>query len=377
MPGRVRTSARRIGIGIVGTGLMGGIHAECYARQKGCQLIAYHNRTPEKAEELAKRFGGTVYESLDALLADDRVDAVNISTPQAVHAEQVIAAAEAGKHIFCEKPVALTVRELDAIQQAVHAAGVTFMTGHQLRFHPVIKAVKSALPRLGALYHLDLEWSLLIAGHTGRCWESYRLGGFFMELGCHVADLAAHLFGPVSDLSAYTLRLNPRRVTEDYTNCILKFASGAVGSLLVSANHRTGRQGLMRGRALGEKGRVEFTVYPYGRSFNKATLTIDHGKKVFVPDVTTTPLRIPERPSPCKLYAGFFDVYDREAAAFLHAVRTGSEPPCTLADGRNAVEIVLAAYHHQGLAARRRNFVSRPRRYRSDAQCHPPLNREP
>lgn len=362
-----------IGIGIIGTGLMGGIHAECYARERGCRNVAYFSHERSRDEALAERFGGTVYDSVDGLLAGKDVDAVNISSPQAVHAEHVIAAAKAGKHIFCEKPLALTVGELDAIERTVKAAGTTFMVGHQLRFHPVINAVKANLPKLGPLYHLDVEWALRIKGHEGRCWESYRLGGFFMELGCHVADLVGYLFGPVEHMTACTLRIDPKRITEDYTSCLLRFASGAAGSILVSANHRTGRQGLMHGRALGEKGRIDFTVYPYGRGFNRATLTIDHGKEIFVPDVTVKKIPIPSPPSLSKDLLGFFDVYQQEAAAFLKAVRSGCEPPCTLADGRNAVEIVLAAYHQQGLATRQRNMVDRPKRYRSDADCHPLL----
>jgi len=366
---------KQVGIGIIGTGLMGSVHAECYVREEGYRIIGYFDLDTGKAQALAERFGGQVYDSLDALLADERIDAVNISTPQAAHAEQVIAAAKAGKHIFCEKPVGLTAKELDAMQKAVASAGVTFMTGHVLRFHPVISAVRANLPELGPCYHMDLEWSLLIHEHTGRCWESYRLGGFFMEIGCHLTDLAGYLLGPVEDLTGYTLRLNPKRITEDYTNCMLQFASGAVGSILVSANYRRGRQGLLHGRVLGEKGRIDFTLYPYKRAFNEVTLTIDHGKKIFVPDITVKDIPIEPRPSLTKVYLGYFDAYQREAAAFLKAVQTGAAPPCTFADGRNSIEMILAAYHEQGLATRRRNFVNCPKRYRSDADCHPLLKR--
>jgi len=368
-----KRSTSSIGVGIIGTGDMGTLHAECYAREQGFKLVGYFNRTRSKAEALAKRLGGRVYDSVGDMLADDEIAAVNISTNQDVHAEEVIAAARAGKHIFCEKPLGLTAEELDAMEKAVKKAGVTFMTGHQLRYHPVVNAVKDNLPKIGTLYHLDLEWTLLIKAVAGRCWSSYHQGGFTMELGCHVTDLAAYLFGPVVDMSAYTLRLNPKRITEDYTNCLLKFADGAVGSVLVSANHRTGRQGLLHGRALGEKGRIDFTVYPYKSAFNEATLTLDRGKSIFVPDVTKKKLTFPKRRPDSKAMAGFFDVYQQQAAAFLDAIRTGKEPPCTFADGRNAVEVVLAAYHQQGLAAERRNFVRRPKHYRSDAKCHPAL----
>lgn len=370
-----RTKSRALGLGIIGTGLMGTIHAQCYAKEKACRLIGYYNPTPSKAEALAAQLGGEVFADVDELLADDRIDAVSITSPQAVHEQQVIAAAKAGKHILCEKPLALTPKELDRIEETVKNSGITLMVAHQLRFHPVINQVRRHMGRLGAVYHLDLEMALRIGVPSGRCWESYRLGGFFMELGCHLTDLARYLLGPVQHVTGYTLRLNAKRVTEDHTHCLVRFDSGAIGSIIVSANHRTRRQGLMTGRVLGEKGRIDFTVYPYGRAFNKATLTLDHGKSLFVPDTTVKQLDIGNPPSPVKVYAGFFDVYQQEIRAFIRAVRTESPPPCTLADGRAAVELVLATYHQQGIATVRRNFIDRPKRYRSNAASHPRLSR--
>jgi len=362
-----------LGIGIIGAGLMGGIHAQCYAGEKGCRLIGCCDVKLDSAKKLAESHDATAYASLEELLADPRIDAVSVTTPQAFHAEQIIAAARAGKHIFSEKPLALTPKELDAIEAAVRKAGVTMMVGHQLRHHPVIKQVKRHLKKLGRLYHMDLEWTLLIKGHTGRCWESYRLGGFFMELGCHMTDLARFLFGPIQHVSGNTLRLNPKRVTEDHTVCLLEFETAATGVVTVSANHRTKRQGLIMGRVLGEKGRIDFTVYPYGRSFNKATLTVDHGKEIFKPDTTVQQLEFDAPPSAIATYPGFYDVYEQEVKAFLKSVRTGTPPPCTLEDGRSAIEVILATYHEQGKATKEKNFAKRPKTYRSDASCHPLL----
>ena len=367
------TNRKALNAGIIGCGLMGGIHADCYARERACRVAGVFNPSRAKAEDLAGKYGGRVHDRWESLVRDPGIDVVSICSPQAFHAEQAVAAAEAGKHILCEKPIALTTIEMDRVEAAVRKSGVTFMVAHQLRFHPVIRQVQASKKKLGRVFHLDLEWSLRIEGHTGRCWENYRLGGFFMELGCHMTDLAAFLMGPVQNVTGQTLRLNPKRVTEDHTQCLLKFESGAIGSILVGANHRTGRQGLMRGRVLGEKGRIDFTVYPYKRAFNAATLTIDKGKSVFVPDTTATKLTIDDPPSCFDVYAGFYDVYEQEIAAFLRAVRTGGTPPCTLSDGRSAVELVLATYHEQGRTSRERNFVNRPKRYRSDASSHPLL----
>jgi predicted dehydrogenase len=364
--------SRPLRVGVLGCGLMGGIHAACYAREKDCEIVGFHNRTRDKAAKLAAKFGGAVFDSAEALLHAPQLDAVSITTAQQVHAEQIIAAARAGKHILCEKPVGLTAHEFEQIERTLQKSGVTFMAAHQLRFHPIIEWVKQNQPRLGRVYHLSLEMSLLIKGHEGRCFEDYRSGGFFMELGCHLTDLSRHLMGEVRHVSGHTLRLDPQRVTEDCAHSLLQFQSGAIGSILVSANYRIKRQGLLQGRILGENGRLDFTIYPYARAFNAATLTLDAGQSIFVPDVTIEKFLTDELPpSQFSTYRGFFDVYQREVHAFLEAVRQSTPPPVTFADGRAAVELVLATYAAQGAASDKPNGGALP--YRADAACHPML----
>jgi predicted dehydrogenase len=212
-----------------------------------------------------------------------------------------------------------------------------------------------------------------ISGHQGRCWTTLRQGGFFMELGVHLADLSRHLMGPISHVTGHTLRVNEKRATEDYTHALLQFSSKAVGSIIVSANHRTTRQGLLIGRVLGEKGRIDFTIYPYQRANNSATLTLDGGKSTFVPDVKVTKLKLPKLPSPTKVYPGFFDVYEKEVAAFVNAAITGTAPPVTFEDGRSAVEVVLAVYDNQSQSTKKPNFTKRRASYRTDVAGHPLL----
>lgn len=372
----VKKTSKKLGVGIIGAGNMGAIHAQCFSALKDVSLVGIYNPTQSKAAALTKKFGGKVFESLESLLADPAINTIIITSPQAHHHEQAVAAAKAGKHILCEKPIALLPKEMEDITREVAKAGTTFMVGHQMRYHPVILAVKKALPKLGPLFAMDMEWAFLIAGHEGRCWTSYRLGGFFMELGCHAADLATFLMGPVKNLTANTLRLNPKRVTEDYTRAMIQFESNASGSIIVSANHRTQRQGMLRGRILGKNGRIDFTCYPYGRSHNTASLTLDGGKSVFVPDATTTRLKIDAPPSQFKVYPGFYDVYLQQAKAFVKAVQTGKTDGasiCTLQDGKAAIQMVLGAYDQQSEATRKPNFRSTAKRYRSDETSHPLL----
>ncbi|MBI4028293.1 MAG: hypothetical protein HY360_25135, partial [Verrucomicrobia bacterium] len=158
-----------------------------------------------------------------------------------------------------------------------------------------------------------------------------------------------------------------------FTHCLLQFETGAIGSIVVSANHRTLRQGLLRGRLLGARGRIDFTIYPYRRSLNEAVMILDGGKSVFVPDVVVRKLNPRFPPSLFRTYPGFFDVYQREVHAFLEAIRHHRAPPITAADGRAAVEVVLAAYSSQGAATDKPNFKPGNRPYRVDAACHPLL----
>jgi predicted dehydrogenase len=169
------------------------------------------------------------------------------------------------------------------------------------------------------------------------------------------------------------LRINPERVTEDYTHCLLQFQSGAAGSIIVSANHRTQRQGLLKGRVLGQKGRIDFTIYPYSRALNAATLVLDGGKSIFVPDVRKETIKTPFPPSPSKVYPGFFDVYQKEIHAFLESIRNDTTPPITFEDGRAAIEVVLATYNSQAEITEHPNFENGLTKYRSDAASHPLL----
>lgn len=362
-----------LGIGIIGTGLMGTIHAESFAKAKGATLVGCWNRTREKAQALADRLGMKVYDSEAELLADPAIGAVSVCTNQDQHARQVLAALKAGKHVMCEKPLALTPAQMNAIAAAIKKSKRTLMVAHQLRFHPVVTAVREAMPKLGRCYHLDLEMCFRISGHQGRCWTTLQQGGFFMELGVHLADLARFFMGPIDHVSGHSIRLNPKRATEDYTHAMLQFESKAVGSIIVSANHRTTRQGLLMGRVLGEKGRIDFSIYPYQRANNQATLILDGGKSVFVPDEKKIPLKLPSLPSPSKVYPGFFDVYERETQAFVDAVASGKAPPVTFDDGRSAVEVVLAVYDAQARVTNSPNFKKRPATYRCEPACHPLL----
>lgn len=368
------TATTPTGIGIIGCGAMGQVHAGAFAREPHARLVAFQNRSRDKAAALAAPHGARVHDSVDALLADPAVHAVVIASSQQVHSQQIIAAARAGKAILAEKPLALTRAELDDIGAVLADTGVPLVVGHQLREHPILHWVRAQAAQLGPIYHLDLEMAFRISGAGGRCWTDIRSGGFFMELGVHLADLATWFMGPPRHVHANTLRLNPERVTEDFTHCLIQHAGARSSAILVSANHRTERQGLLIGRLLGAHGRIDFRVYPYGRECNSASLTLDHGCETFVPDTTVIPCAIALPESLSSTFPGFFDVYQRQAHAFLAHIRDGAPAVVDFTAGRAAVEIVLAAYASQGQATAAPNLTHGLDLDAQTPACHPVLD---
>src|SRR5438445_8950225 len=108
-------------IGIVGAGAMGAMHADAYGRIPGADVVAVYSRTKERATATADQVGASASADFDALLADDAIEALDICLPSAVHREFVVPALEAGKHVFCEAPLALTLEDATAMSEAARA----------------------------------------------------------------------------------------------------------------------------------------------------------------------------------------------------------------------------------------------------------------
>jgi myo-inositol 2-dehydrogenase/D-chiro-inositol 1-dehydrogenase len=144
-----RMRDRRVAVGLIGSGRMGAFHGETLAqRLPGARLAAVADPAPNAAERLAAQWEGvSAYTDAADMLADSAVDAVVIAAPARFHAELVIAAAAAGKAVFCEKPVALTLDDLDRALDAIQAARVTFQVGFNRRFAPDWAAARALLDR--------------------------------------------------------------------------------------------------------------------------------------------------------------------------------------------------------------------------------------
>ena len=141
----------RVGFGVIGAGLFGENHALVYSRLPGVELVAVCDQNEARAREVAERYGArTHYTDYAQLLAEPDIEAVSIATPDFAHAEIALAAAQAGKHILCEKPLATTVEEAQAIVDAAARAGVKLMVDFHNRVNPPFVAARDSV-RNGAI----------------------------------------------------------------------------------------------------------------------------------------------------------------------------------------------------------------------------------
>ncbi|MEU5633036.1 Gfo/Idh/MocA family protein [Streptomyces rishiriensis] len=257
-----------LGVAVVGFGWMGRVHTQAYARVRHHypelalrpELVVVAEEVPGRAEEAAERFGFTATtRNWREVAADPRVGAVSITAPNFLHREIGVAMAEAGKHIWIEKPVGLTVEDARAVADAVAAAGVQGTVGFNYRNAPAVEAARDLIAsgELGAITHVRIRLFSDYAAHPDGAltwrYERERGGsGVLGDLASHGADLARFLLGEITALTADTAVFVPERArptgatagharaaggalgpveNEDYVSCLLRFASGARGVL--------------------------------------------------------------------------------------------------------------------------------------------------
>ncbi|MER6533234.1 Gfo/Idh/MocA family oxidoreductase [Streptomyces sp900105755] len=259
---------RTLGVAVVGFGWMGRVHSQAYQRvghhfpQLGVrpELVAVAEEVPGRAEEAAAQFGfASTTRDWREVAADPRVAAVSITAPNFLHREIGVAMAEAGKHIWIEKPVGLTAEDARAVAEAVVKAGVRGTVGFNYRNAPAVAYARELIAsgELGSVTHVRVRLFSDYAAHPDGAltWRYERArggGGVLGDLASHGVDLARFLLGDIESLVADTAVFIPQRArptgataghtlatggelgpveNEDYVNCLLRFASGARGVL--------------------------------------------------------------------------------------------------------------------------------------------------
>jgi myo-inositol 2-dehydrogenase / D-chiro-inositol 1-dehydrogenase len=332
-------------IGVIGVGRIGAMHARLLAGQvSGATVTAVNDALPEAARALGEELGVPVAESAEELMARADVDAVAICSSTETHAPLIAASAEAGKAIFCEKPVSHDLVEVDRALDAVRDAGVPFQIGFNRRFDPAHQSVRDAVVsgRIGEPHLLRITSRDPYPPPASYVRVS---GGIFLDMTIHDFDMARYVTGS--------------EVTEVYARGAVRidasFAdAGDVDTAVIVLVHESGCITTIdnsRQAAYGYDQRVE-VFGPGGMAASENPLR--HTGVVRTAEGTAQP------PLPDFFLERYVPSYIREWEAFAAAVSAGEETPAGIADARAPLVIGLAASRslHEGRPVRVEEVVA-------------------
>lgn len=225
----------------IGLGWWGGVLADAAARTQNVEVVSCFARSDEARAAFASQHDCRAASSFEEILDDDEVDALIVATPHGTHLEMVRAAAAAGKHVFLEKPITLTVAEGKACIDAAEEGGVTLLIGHHRRRSAANRALKRLVDSgdLGVIHLASAE--MYVPKYQdpppGSGWRMTRAespAGAMTGLGVHMIDTMQYLLGPIARVSAMSKRILGRSEIDDMTSIVLEFADGPLGTLNTS-----------------------------------------------------------------------------------------------------------------------------------------------
>ena len=284
---KAETKIPEIGVGMLGYAFMGKAHSNAYKKLSYIfwpppaipKLVAICGRDESKVSEAARRYGySKYYTDWKKLTKDPDIQLFDNGTPTDLHAAPCIEAAEQGKHVFCEKPLARTAREAKPMVEAVRRAHVKNMVGFNYRFIPAIQVARKLIKdgTLGRIYHFHgrylQEW--IMDPNFPLVWRLRKEIAGLGALGCigpHVVDLAHFLVGDVSTVSAITTTFIHDRPLEndpskrgnvdvdDAFESIVEFEGGAIGHISAS-RFAAGRKNYQNIEVYGENGSILFNL---------------------------------------------------------------------------------------------------------------------
>lgn len=228
-----------INTAIVGLGRWGQNLVTSLSDQPDSPLCFIHGvtRTPTKVVDFATRHSFPVTDDFDAMLDDRGIEAVVLATPHSQHCAQIVKAAQAGKHVFVEKPLALSLDEAHEAIAQCGKHGVVLAVGFNRRFLPAFKELSDAFNAgtFGTALHVDANFSGPFGyDYTADMWRGTSTenpAGGMAAMGIHMLDAMIHLLGPVRSVSTLSRRRAVDAPLDDTTNVQLDFESGATGSL--------------------------------------------------------------------------------------------------------------------------------------------------
>ena len=265
--------------GIMGTGMIATKVAPLIAAAKDTQIVAVGSRKLETAQTFAAKLKiSRAHGSYEALLADPEVDAIYLTLPNSLHAEWTIKAAQAGKHILCEKPIAVTVEELDAMVAAAQKNGVVLMEAFMYRCHPATLRIKQ-LVQEGAIGKVRLIRATF-------CYNWYALqnvryslplmGGAMMDVGCYCLNFARYIAGAEPIEAKATALIGPESRVDETIGCTVKFPNDVLAILLAGMRNSTPSGA----EVWGDGGQI-ITAAPWFPDAKRTVFSVTKGKQTY------------------------------------------------------------------------------------------------
>jgi len=325
----------KLKVGLIGCGNIGArAHLPAYARIPEAELVAVCDIVKERADQAARASGAVPYTDYRRLLERNDIGMVDICLPSYLHAEVATAAAEAGKHVLCEKPIAHRLEAAKAMIGAVRKAGIKLMIGHVRRFDHRYTSIKAQVDagKVGKpVFIRRAERQFLPFPPDAWQWDPKRGGGVILDIGIHAADLFRWLFGEDA-VEIYAVARSVREAAQeagsfDHALVTCKFPEGKVGFAEISWAYPQGFGGALYAQLdiVGTEGKISYS------------------------DKDTNPLLIytPDKGHELPRYFRFMSTteyaFEEEIRHFVRCVLEDREPAVSLEDAYAALEMVLAA----------------------------------
>ena len=319
---------RPIRVGIIGAGEVAGHHLRGYLQAgDSAQVIAVADVDVQRAHRYADRVGAHVFADYAEMIESSTLDAVDICLPHHLHKDAIVRAATAGKHILCEKPLCLTMKEAEAVTHAVTDAGVTLMCAHNQLFLPTVATARQMVRdgKLGRVYSARTTDSFFLTIDPDRLgWRARRAtsgGGELIDTGYHPTYLLLNLIDSVPVKVAAMLSRH-RLATlegEDSANVLIEFADGTVGTIVTSWAYEPAGC-TEKFSIVGEAGSLwsDGLALNYKPRGGEQVVVQESGEKT--------------------------DTYAAEVVDFIACLAEGRRPLNTEVEGVNVLKVILGAY---------------------------------
>jgi predicted dehydrogenase len=248
-------------VGLLGAGMIAGVHAHAYRESPGVRLVAVADPVPGKPDRIAEQHGACVVPDLDAML-DLGVDVVDVCTPPTAHADATVAALEAGRHVICEKPITRTMDEARRVVAAADAAPGLLMVGHVSRFEPDHRGARDlvASGEIGAVRMLTHSTTTSLPGWSEAGWlaDPATSGGPLLDQAVHSFDYAAWVIGSRA-VRVHCMAADSGAGPTTYTLATVRYENDAIAHVECSWAHPAARGFKLSAEIVGTDGRLTWS----------------------------------------------------------------------------------------------------------------------